>query len=315
VADKDVPLRLSTGTIGKIALRAVVIAAVAVGLYLFVRDLDGHALLVALRDAALAPVVLAALVCFGNMFMKSLAWRVLLGSAHRVPVVRIFRYTLAAFAGSLLVPARAGEALRLYLLKRHDGVPVTTAASVALAEKLLDGSALVLVVAQLLWIRPGLPSWVGRSIALLVLFSAAGVVALIVVRRVAHPQGFVGRLAAGMMVLSRPRTTALALGAYVVGQLGDVTAVLLVLGAVGIHVGLGGALLVHLAVNVAIMVPSTPGNLGSLEIGALAALQLLGVPPAAAMAFALLYHAMQAVPLLVVGLADARLSLGARPAT
>src|SRR5262249_964967 len=211
----------------------------------------------------LAPIALAAAICFGNMFMKSAAWRVLLGPAHPVPVVRLYRYTLAAFAGSLLVPARAGEALRLYLLKRHDGLPVTTGASVALAEKLLDGSALVLVVSQLLWIMPGLPAWVGRSILLLIAGAVAGVVALLLVRRVGQPQGLVGRLAAGMMVLGRPRTTALALGCYVAGQLGDVAAVALVLGAVGIHIGFGGALLVHLAVNVAILVPSTPGNLGS----------------------------------------------------
>src|SRR5262249_16812025 len=99
--------RLSTGRFGKVVLRVIAIAAVAVGLYFFVRDLDGHALLAALRDASLAPIALAAAICFGNMFMKSAAWRVLLGPAHPVPVVRLYRYTLAAFAGSLLVPARA----------------------------------------------------------------------------------------------------------------------------------------------------------------------------------------------------------------
>src|SRR5262249_32724867 len=172
--------RLSTGRFGKVVLRVIAIAAVAVGLYVFVRDLDGHALLAALRDASIAPIAVAAAICFGNMFMKSAGWRVLLGPAHPVPVVRLYRYTLAAFAGSLLVPARAGEALRLSLLKRHDGVPVTTGASVALAEKLLDGSALVLVVSQLLWIMPGLPAWVGRSILLLVVGAVAGIVALLV---------------------------------------------------------------------------------------------------------------------------------------
>src|SRR5258708_1657075 len=188
-----------------LGLRLIAVAAVAVGLYVFVRDLDGHALLAALREAALAPIVLAAAICFGNVFLKSCAWRVLLGPAHPVPVLRLYRYALAALAGSLLVPARAGEALRVYLLKRYDDVPVTTSASVALAEKLLDGSALLIAVAQLLWLMPGLPPWVGRSIALLCGGAVVGVAALAVVRRGAPPHRLPRQLADGAVGPARPR--------------------------------------------------------------------------------------------------------------
>jgi hypothetical protein len=55
---------------------------------------------------------------------------------------------------------------------------------------------------------------------------------------------------------------------------------------------------------VAILIPSTPGYIGALEIGALVALDLLGVPRPLGVAFALLYHAMQVVPLVLVGLLD-----------
>jgi uncharacterized membrane protein YbhN (UPF0104 family) len=295
-----------------LGVRAVAVAAVAAGLYVFVRDLDGRALWAALQGAAFAPVVAGAAICFGNILWKSVGWHLLLGPEHPVSVLRLYRYTLAALAGSLLVPARAGEALRVYLLKRYDGVPITTSAAVALAEKLLDGLSLVVVVAQLPWLKPGLPAWVTRSILLLSVGAAVGMATLVVVRKTAAPQGLVGRLAERMMVLGRPRTAGPAFAAYLAGQIGDVVAVWLVLGAVGIHVGVGGALLVHLGVNVAILVPAMPGNVGSLELGALAALEILGVPRPAGMAFALIYHAMQNVPLLVIGLLDARLSLGRR---
>jgi uncharacterized membrane protein YbhN (UPF0104 family) len=297
-----------------IAVRAAGVLAVAVGLYFFVRGLDGRALLAALRDAAPAPIAVAAGLSFVNMLCKSIGWRVLLGPSHAVPILRLYRYTLAAFAGSLLVPARAGEALRVWLLRQRDGVPVTTSAAVAVSEKLLDGTALAAAVAPLLVLMPGLPAWVGRSIGLLLLGMAVGLVALWVVRRTAPKDGLLGRLAAGMTGLTSARATLLALGAYLLAHACDIGGILLVLRAVGVHVGPAVGMLILLGVNVAILVPATPGNLGSLEIGAMAALDLVGVPAPAAMAFALLYHAEQVIPLLIVGLADARLSFSVQRA-
>ena len=51
-----------------------------------------------------------------------------------------------------------------------------------------------------------------------------------------------------------------------------------------------------------IAVPSTPGQVGALEAGVLAATRLLHIDDAPAFAFALLYHVLQILPLLVVAL-------------
>ena len=60
--------------------------------------------------------------------------------------------------------------------------------------------------------------------------------------------------------------------------------------------------------------PSTPAKVGALEVGALAALDLLHVASEPALAFALLYHAMQVLPLIVVGLViELKLVLGREP--
>lgn len=294
-----------------VGARVAAALAIAGLLFVFVRGLDGRALRRALEEASILPLVAAALLCLFNLFCKACAWRVLLHDRHSVPVFRLFRYTLAAFAGSLLVPARAGEALRVWLLRRRDGVPLTTSTATALSEKLLDGVAMILTLAPLLFFS-GLPSWVGRSIGLLALAAFGIVGVLLVVRKTVRSNGLVGRLVEGLSVLSAPRTTLLALLASLVAWLADLAAVLLVLRAVGAAVGPEVGLLVLLCVNVAILLPTTPGNLGSHEVGAMIALDRAGVPPAAATAFAILYHGVQVVPLLLIGLADVRLLLWAR---
>ena len=60
--------------------------------------------------------------------------------------------------------------------------------------------------------------------------------------------------------------------------------------------------LVLISVNLAILLPSTPGQIGVLEAGAVAALAAFGVPAAPAVAFALVYHAVHFVPSTALGL-------------
>jgi uncharacterized membrane protein YbhN (UPF0104 family) len=60
-------------------------------------------------------------------------------------------------------------------------------------------------------------------------------------------------------------------------------------------------IMVFLAINIAILVPLTPGNLGTLEAGAVFALSELNVNQERALAFAFTYHAVQIIPIALVG--------------
>jgi hypothetical protein len=53
----------------------------------------------------------------------------MLAPRHAVSTRRLFRYTIVAYAGSVIAPARAGELARLWLLKQRDGVPIADAAA------------------------------------------------------------------------------------------------------------------------------------------------------------------------------------------
>ena len=66
--------------------------------------------------------------------------------------------------------------------------------------------------------------------------------------------------------------------------------------------GPGGWLLVYLAVNLASALPSTPGQIGLIEAGAVFALVGLGVGPNHSPAFALLYHLAHLLPTTLLGL-------------
>ena len=86
-------------------------------------------------------------------------------------------------------------------------------------------------------------------------------------------------------------------------DLSDAAVLGLCLHAVGVHLGLAAWLVTLLAINLAILVPSTPGHLAVMEAAAGAALIALGVPAERALAGAVLYHTVQIIPPTALGLA------------
>ena len=311
MTDPMVPHRLE-GRL-RIALRAVAIAVITVCLWFFIRKVEWSKLGVALEGATVWPLVLAAALNFVCLWGKAACWHVMLAPKNQVPTLRLFRYTIVAFATSVIAPARAGEVVRLWVLKRRHGVPIADSAGVAFAEKVLDGATMLLLVAPVPLLLPGLEPWVGRSILLCGAIAIAALVGLYLAVGRVDPgsSSWLGRFIAGMHVLRNPKRLLVASATLVMVWVSDLLMVMLVLYAVGIDLPVAAGLLILFTLNLTIMVPSTPAGLGALELGALAATNLLGVPYEPALAFALLYHALQVLPLIIAGFVlELRLVIG-----
>ncbi len=297
-----------------LAIRILAIAAIGVGLWWFVSTMDVAKLGAEFGKARLWPLVVAAVLNFVCLWGKAACWRVMLAPRHQVSTLRLFRYTIATFTASAIAPARAGEVLRVWLLKRRHGVPAADSAAVAVAEKLLDVITMLILVAPVPWLLPGLPSWIARGIAI----GAAIAIAVFLVLVIAigqvdptKPPTLVRRFLTGMHVLRSPQRLVGALGALFLVWAADLGMVMAVFYALDLHLPIAAGLLTLFALNLAIAVPSTPAQVGALEGGAITALLLLDVDRNAAAAFALLYHALQVIPLIAAGLIfELRLVLG-----
>lgn len=323
----------------RIAIRILVIAVIVAGLWWFVREMDVAKLGESLRSAKAWPLVLAAALNFVCLWGKAVCWRIMLAPRHKVSVARLFRYTIAAFAASAIAPARAGEVLRVWTLKRRDGVPAADTAAVAVAEKLLDGISMLILVAPVPLLLRGLPSLavgtiVGCAAIAIVLFIGLFIAVGRVARGDAAQNGvgngvprdaapveasskpsLIRRFLAGMHVLRSPKRLLGSLVLLVLVWSADLGEVMAVLYALDIDLPIAAGMLVLFSLNLTIAIPSTPAQAGALELGAVAALELLHVGHEKALAFALLYHALQVVPLIAAGLIlEYRLVLGRVPA-
>ena len=299
-----------------IAIRVACVVVIGVLFWSFAREIEWDQVGAAFARARIWPLVPAVAIAFGMLWFGAIGLRVLLAPRHDVPVARLFRYTIVAYAASVIMPLRAGELVRLWLLKERDGVPIADASAAVVAQKFIDGVTMIMFVAPIPFLLD-VPTWVGRTI---VIGSAIAIVLFVVLYlALGYLEGRVTkswmmRFLAGLHVMRSPRRLALVMGAQLAAWLIDLAMIAFVLYAVGIDLPLAAGMLILFTLNLSIIVP-TPANLGSLEVGVFAATRLLGVDDEPALAFALLYHASLVVPILVAGFAlELQVMLGrARP--
>ena len=301
----DFPPRPPASKLGRY-LRAAAFLVLAVSAGFVIQRIDGHALRRAVAQADPALLALAALLAVGQLACRSVAFRTLLLPVLSIPWFRSFRYALAGAATSSMAPGRAGDFLRMFLLKRDGGVPVSSTAAVLVVDKIVDIAAMFLVLAPAPWLLSDLPSWVGRSmLALAGLVCGLLLVAGLIAARARPPRWFAS-FHAGLTVVRRPSLLAWALLPAVASWLMDFTCIFVTMRAVGIAAPAACGLLVLLAVNLAITVPVMPANVGTFELGVLAILRPFGVPTELCLAFGLLYHMAQVLPVVGLALLDGR---------
>jgi hypothetical protein len=92
-------------------------------------------------------------------WFRSVRWRFLLRSIADVPKKRLFAVSSVGFAAILLLPFRLGEFVRPYMIRTRPGdgqrpITLTAATSTVVAERIIDGLFLSVVLALALFLVP-----------------------------------------------------------------------------------------------------------------------------------------------------------------
>jgi uncharacterized protein (TIRG00374 family) len=306
-------------------LRAAGLAVLAVAGTWATRGVHWHTLVDVVGDARPLWITAAAAAYLASLFAMAARWRALLTPlSPLVTRADSFKAMVMGFAVSLVVPARAGELVRAEWLARRTSLPRATILGTILLDQLVNAVGLFCGVAALPFLFD-LPGWLHTALSLAV---AAFVTAASAVyffrpeagrpapasastataggeRRVRTAvAGFLARARLGLTAVRDRRALVRSLGASALAWALEILVVALTLRAFDLRLPFGASLLVLMAVNLALVVPfAPPANFGTLELGATLALMECGVPKEHALAFALVYHMLQVVPIGVGGLA------------
>ncbi len=309
------------------------ISAAFVGL-LFWRTPTGD-ILDALKGANYWWFLPALVLYLASIWVRSFRYRFLLRDLADLSPNQLFPVLCIAFMANNLLPARAGELMRVYVLGERFGLSKVSALGTVLVERLFDGLTLLaffLVTVALLGSNGTLR---GLALVSIVVFLAALAVFGLILRwpsraeALAHrcvellprPLRTLGRdlsssLLSGMVALRDPA----ALGVAIVSSplaWGMESGVFWMVGrSFGLHLNLGWFMMAMAAGNLALTAPSTQGGIGPFEFFARQVIVFAGVGEGVATAYALVAHAMIIVPVTVLGLIFLpayHLKLGGRP--
>ncbi len=238
------------------------------------------------------------------------------GHGDRLTVNDAFGTHAVGNSVNSLLPMRAGEVAMIWLLHKRANVPAGSGASAIVLDRLCDlfGALGLLLIAMSRMsqmpatISQGVPIFAAALIASLVVFAiglryrgfALRVAARFLPARLIAP---LGHLLDGLSVLARLRV---ALGAVLW------TAAIWSLIAASFYFGMDAilpdlrptmAIFTVAVISLAFLVPAAPGGIGVFHAAAVFALSIFGVPAEAALAFAILTHALTFVFGLCVALA------------
>ncbi|MDQ3927705.1 MAG: flippase-like domain-containing protein [Chloroflexota bacterium] len=246
-------------------------------------------------------------------------WRVLFHpDEKRARLGTLFSALMISY---LPLPFRAGEVARGMVASSRLGFPVPRVFSTILVEKVLDVLTLLLLLGISLPFV-GLPPNLQSSALVLGLAVLAGSLFLLALvlrpelaRKLAGmvaarlPLRFAPRIAAatdqaleGLAPLaSAPVAARLGLWSIATWGINSLTAYLLLL-ALNLEVSPMAAVVLVVATNLSMAVPSAPGYIGTFELAVVAVLGVMGQPGEAIRTFALVYHVIGLAPVALIGL-------------
>lgn len=303
-----------------------VAALLAAGTWTF-HDVAWGPLWAAVTTAHLGWIALAAAVNLGAVAFQAARWLALVRPLTRAATFgHAFKSLVVGFAVSTVLPARAGELARMQWFSRLTGLPRASVVGSIVLDHLVNAAGLLLGLAVLPFFLKNVPFWIRPGALFTLAMFTMGAMLVFALRPlrsspgapsqnlpVTGINGILVRVRQGLAATARPGALSLSLGASFVSWTLEVNVILIAMRAVGLAMPLAAAILVLLAVNLALAFPlAPPGNLGTLEVGATLALLGFGVAKEQALAFGLVYHFLQIIPVGILGLVLAGRAVDAR---
>lgn len=269
------------------------------------------------------PLALALL--YTGIGVRAYRWHILLRPVRDIPTREVFPILIVGYAANNILPLRTGELVRAWALEQRYGVRKTAALATIAVERLFDGLTMLLFIG-------GAATAIGLSAELQhVALVAAAVFAVAIVgmgvllaggalrdrllRLVLAPlpdslAARVERMAdsflVGLGVLSRRKDLALVVVTSIVAWSFEASMYWTVARAFGVPLATAmtavGAFLTTAIGNLATLVPSGPGYVGTFEAGVLLAVNgTLGISRGLALSYAVLLHVILWLPVTVWG--------------
>jgi uncharacterized protein (TIRG00374 family) len=245
-------------------------------------------------------------------------WSVLLRPAEIVPLGECVKAIFVGLVANGVLPAKAGEVVRCYLLSLWTEMPLSLALTSDAISRVMDGICLVagfyLVTfglhAPTHRLQEELRLWSDGTFILMICVAVLSALVLFVLFRREHASSFVrgnkwaarfAHLMHEIHELGDVRSLAIGMGISVLYLVLPILSVWCLFQAYEFDFGLIQASIVVIIVHIGTILPNAPANIGSFQAFATVALAMVQAEEPAAASFALIFYICHTLPQILAG--------------
>jgi glycosyltransferase 2 family protein len=291
-------------------------------LFLALRNLHLDEVWQEARTARLGWIVPGVAVYFFGVWARTWRWDYLLRPMKHISLRRLFPVVVIGYMGNNVYPARAGELIRAYVLRRREGISISASLATIIVERVFDGLVMLLFVFIGLPFFP-MPAWLQwMVIAMSTLFFGALLVFMVLAIKVDWAEvaytwlieglvplrfkeparGFAERFMLGLHSLRSGRDVLMLFVTSVVIWLAETVKYWFVMHAFDFSVPFWVLMLMNGIVNLATTIPSSPGYVGTFDAPGIEVLSTFGVQRSLAASYTLVLHAALWLPITLLGM-------------
>lgn len=274
----------------------------------------------ALRQANIAYLGLGSLGVLLFMIIRAVRWRFMLD--NEISWGQVFHIQNIGYMFNMVLPFRLGDITRAVLIGNVPPMTLARGLSTMVVERILDMMFIVALLPFTLAEVVSLPSWMqeGARASGVVALAAIGLLIVAANQRALatrwgtavldrisflNSEQWIGRmneLLDGLGSLTRLKDSLILVLLSILVWIPILFAYQAGIQAVGGQVSLLAASFVVCAAALSIAIPSSPGQIGVFHVGVTAAMLALGQPEGAAAGFAVVYHALNLIMMIILGL-------------
>jgi uncharacterized protein (TIRG00374 family) len=253
--------------------------------------------------------------------IRTWRWRAMLRPIADISMGRLWPVVVIGYMGNNVYPARAGEVLRSYVLRRREGISMSASLATVVLERLFDGLIMLLFVFVTLPFAP-LPVVYNQVVTVFsAVFGVALLFFLILASRPAQflrlwqwmatrflPARFasigsdiVTKFVSGLQSLKSPREMLVIFASSALIWLTETGKYWVIMQGFPFHVDFTVLMLMTAVVNLATTLPSTPGYAGTFDVPGILVLQRYGISQALATGYTLVLHVALWLPITLLG--------------
>lgn len=290
-------------------------------LYLAFRKVDYTELWQALRNANYWFIIPNVVLGIFSMWMRAFRWKYMVNPIKKVGVGRLFSSVMIGFMANNVLPARLGEFIRAYSLGTKENISKSASFATIVVERVFDGFSILLILWATLLLFP-FPEWVKKGSNLFLVMNL-GILFFLVFLEIKTDSTlkffhFIFRVLPHKLRIKAEEVLLKFISGLKVFR--DVSSLIwiliwsiliwLIVGisnyfiflAFGLTPPIQASFILLVIVCLGVMLPSSPGFVGTFQFFSIVALARFGYDKNIALPFSIVLHACQYFPVTLLGL-------------